>query len=257
MTVYVGNNSNVAEKVNLIHAANGGLSTIINRVYVGVNDVARLVYENFEILPQAYQQVLYIQSSGTQFIDTGVNPTGYRTGDDIRSYIKMAFTSTSGEQCPWGVRNTSGDTYLCIGHSSGTWYLGSTDVTHSATGATVDVVYELDAYFGLGNQNLTIKDTQTSTTATIQRSNPTSQYYSRNAYLCASNASRGGTYRRICSMRLYNAKCWINDTLQYNYYPCYEKSSGTVGVYDIVNGKFLTNAGTGTFSAGPNNVEPL
>lgn len=50
--------------------------------------------------------------------------------------------------------------------------------------------------------------------------------------------------------KLYSAKLYYNGTLQRDYVPCINPS-GVVGLYDLVEGKFYGNAGTGAFTAGP------
>lgn len=51
-------------------------------------------------------------------------------------------------------------------------------------------------------------------------------------------------------MKLYYCKIWDNGSLVRNFVPC-KNTSGILGLYDIVNNVFYTNAGTGTFTAGP------
>ena len=51
-------------------------------------------------------------------------------------------------------------------------------------------------------------------------------------------------------MKLYYCKIWDNGSLVRNFIPC-KNTSGTLGLYDAVNNVFYTNAGTGTFTAGP------
>ena len=50
--------------------------------------------------------------------------------------------------------------------------------------------------------------------------------------------------------KVYSCKIWDNNIIQRNLIPC-KNSSGTLGLYDIINNMFYTNAGTGTFTAGP------
>lgn len=52
------------------------------------------------------------------------------------------------------------------------------------------------------------------------------------------------------SARLYFCKIYDNGSLVRNLIPA-KNSSGTLGLYDAVNNVFYTNAGTGTFTAGP------
>lgn len=50
--------------------------------------------------------------------------------------------------------------------------------------------------------------------------------------------------------KVYSCKIWDNNIIQRNLIPC-KNSSGTLGLYDIINNVFYINAGTGTFTAGP------
>lgn len=49
--------------------------------------------------------------------------------------------------------------------------------------------------------------------------------------------------------KIYNLKLYDNGTLVRNFIPS-RNSSGVLGMYDIVNNKFYTNLGTGTFVGG-------
>lgn len=52
------------------------------------------------------------------------------------------------------------------------------------------------------------------------------------------------------SGKLYSCKILNNNNLIRNFVPC-KNTSGILGLYDTVNNVFYTNAGTGTFTAGP------
>ena len=58
----------------------------------------------------------------------------------------------------------------------------------------------------------------------------------------------GGALRSV-SGKIYACLIYDNDTLIRDYAPC-TNASGTVGLYDMANGVFYTNAGTGVFTAG-------
>lgn len=46
-------------------------------------------------------------------------------------------------------------------------------------------------------------------------------------------------------------KIWENDTLIHYYVPAKRSSDSVLGMYDVITGTFLTNKGSGTFTAGP------
>ena len=55
--------------------------------------------------------------------------------------------------------------------------------------------------------------------------------------------------------RLYQTKMWDNDIMVRNFVPAKRNSDGVIGMYDLADTNpataFHTNAGTGTFTAGP------
>jgi hypothetical protein len=52
-----------------------------------------------------------------------------------------------------------------------------------------------------------------------------------------------------CKCKLYRCKYWNGTTLQRDFIPVKRKTDGVIGLYDLVNKVFYTNAGTGTFKA--------
>lgn len=71
-----------------------------------------------------------------------------------------------------------------------------------------------------------------------------------NAYIFGTN--RGGTFNEPSdNLSVYYCKIYDNGTLIRNFIPAKRNSDNVLGLYDIVNSKFYTNAGTGTFIAGP------
>ena len=66
---------------------------------------------------------------------------------------------------------------------------------------------------------------------------------------------RASIYNTGTSIRCYYFKIWDNGTLIRDLIPAKRISDGVTGLYDIVNDKFYTNAGSGTFTAGPNMYE--
>ncbi|MBP5794934.1 MAG: hypothetical protein J6W41_02870, partial [Alphaproteobacteria bacterium] len=54
----------------------------------------------------------------------------------------------------------------------------------------------------------------------------------------------------VSNVRLKYFKWYRNDELIHEYIPAKRNSDGVIGLYDTVNNRFYTNAGTGTFIAG-------
>ena len=60
-------------------------------------------------LPEGYREVDYLESTGAQWIDTGVMPS-YASGDDVYSQIEFQFLDISRPQCISGI--LSDDNYV-------------------------------------------------------------------------------------------------------------------------------------------------
>ena len=67
-------------------------------------------------------------------------------------------------------------------------------------------------------------------------------------FLFANNIN--GTAKQLVSARFYLLKIYDNDTLVRDFIPC-QTTAGEIGLWDDVNSVFYGNAGTGTFTAGP------
>lgn len=67
-----------------------------------------------------------------------------------------------------------------------------------------------------------------------------------NMYIFACNNS--GTVARQCSAKLYDMKIKIDGETVRDLVPCYRKTDDEAGLYDLAQGEFLTNSGTGSFT---------
>ena len=81
-------------------------------------------------LPGGYTELEYIQSSGTQYVDTGLNPN-----QDFGVTIDFQMTTVSGWQCIFGAANSAQNADEYGVWHNGTnfgFYYASTNVTVSA-----------------------------------------------------------------------------------------------------------------------------
>ena len=62
-----------------------------------------------------------------------------------------------------------------------------------------------------------------------------------------SNNIFSGAYIKISEVRIKKS----NGDIQKKYVPCKQNSDNTLWMCEIIGGNFFTNAGTGTFTAGP------
>lgn len=185
-------------------------------------------------LPEGYTELEYIESTGTQYIDTGFKPN-----QDTRVVMDTEVLVRKAQMAFFGSRvSTSSKRYEFITNSS------SGDSFYSPYNNSAQTVISLanNRVYIDKNKNITYVDgvpVVTATYATFQTTH--------NLYLCAIN--NNGTSGYVSSVRIYSCQIYDNGTLVRDFVPC-TNASGTVGLYDMVNGIFYGNAGTGAFTAG-------
>lgn len=185
-------------------------------------------------LPSGYTELEYIQSSGTQYIDTGFKPN-----QDSRVVTKfdMIQTDTAWRKL-WGSGSGSYDLDFAL-WNAGTTKLQSYYVTKTNNTVPItDMSLNVDA-----NKNIWKYSGET---ITFDKNNFTCAY---SMYIFNVNKDDNPKYLPGM-MKLYLFKIYDNDVLVRDFIPC-KNPSGTIGLYDSVNNQFYQNAGTGTFIAGP------
>lgn len=214
----------------------------VTRFYHPADYSQCLIKEITSLLPSNYTQVEYIQSSGTQYIDTG-----YLAKGDLKVVTDIEYTSTiSGNQFIYGGRNTStSKVNALLVSNNGSRFRN--DYNTSNTNATPNIsnlVTKWHIEKDKGALTITSSDGQT-ITKNITNSNFVSDY---NVWIFTVN--NAGNTLNLASYKLYSFKMYDNDVLKRDFIPCYRNSDNEVGLYDIVNNEFYTNKGTGTFNKG-------
>lgn len=182
-------------------------------------------------LPSGYTKLDYIESSGTQYINTGFKPNqNTRCVMDIEnlSSAQAAFFGARANQ------NAASFTYFSLSATTGRSDYGSSKQSMSFTNTVGR--YTVDQ-----NKNVCTANgvTATGTANTFQLTN--------NLYLMAVNQADAAIQN--AKLKLYRAKVYDNGTLVRDFIPC-KNASGTIGLWDNVNSVFYANAGKGTFSTG-------
>lgn len=221
-------------------------ATDLNRVDACLEDlVARLSrvgcnvpgYERVKIeretkpasrLPEGYAEVQYIQSSGTQYVDTGFKPN-----QDTRVLIKLS-TSETGSHTVFGADFSWTDDGFALG--VGFTHYGKE--TGTISGLNNESPHEVDF-----NKNIIFMDG-----STVLTMGASTFSVPHNLALFANN--RAGGIQEKTTMALYYCRIYDGNTIIRDYIPC-KNAGGAVGLYDLVDGKFYGNAGTGSFTAGP------
>ena len=191
------------------------------------------------ILPE--KQLSAIESTGTQYIDTGlIGKSGYRT---VIGFSQLQAAPSSGSIGPIGSIGQTGDTRIYpIHYSINTYGLGYGPYIEIPNNPmTIGEFVEFDSTLNAGSQIIK-KNGEIIYTGT----NTSSINSNLNMYLFAVNVR--GTANCFNKIRLYYCKIYYNGTLVRDFVP-YRNSSGAVGMYDLVNNVFYANVGTGTFTA--------
>ena len=177
------------------------------------------IIENAYGLPSGYTGLEYIQSTGTQYIDTGI------TGS-TNAIIDMQGTPRTDDTIVFMLAPIDATAFQNGFGQYQSTMTGSFDI---ATRRVYNVSY-------------------TSSSVTVNDVNVSTRYIANNVNLALFGSTASN--RKIKDAKLYSAKIYNNDTLLRNFVPA-KNASGVIGVYDLVSGQFFTNQGTGTFVAGP------
>ena len=179
-------------------------------------------------LPSGYKQLEYIESSGTQFIDTGIKA---KNNAKVIAECNITYGTN------WVMILGSYDTGAYF-----SWWANATNIyayygsqNKSGNGAT-------------GKQTIIANGSKWSDSANSFVFSDASFTAPSTMYLFS--VHNGGSSYANASMKLYACQIYDNGALVRNFVPC-KNSSGAVGLYDTVEVQFYANAGTGTFTAGP------
>lgn len=192
------------------------------------------------LLPSAYQHVEYLQSSGTQYIDTARKVQS----SNISVNIKLQRTSSSSSEMNALSNQDSSTNRFVFGVSNGNWFLYNRTSSSTYTNSTISAdlnIAELEIYFN-NNQKKLVKDGVETSWITA------SAITNNNKNLILLQAAVGG-YGFVG--RLYYFDYAEDNELVFKMIPCYRKSDDKPGMYDLVSKTFYTNSGTGEFTVGP------
>ena len=194
-------------------------------------------------LPSGYIPLEYIESTGTQYIDTGFKPN-----QDTRIICELGGAPRTTEQHLFGSRTSTGssDKFLFLAAGDSESYRSD----YYNNNVSISTSFDFSSRFTVDkNKN------QTFLNGTLAATNNSGNFSSAyNVFLLASNTSGTPSIAKS-GARLYSAKIYDNGTLVRDFIPC-QTTSGEIGLWDDVNGVFYGNAGTGVFIAGPVIVPP-
>lgn len=198
-------------------------------------------------LPAKYKQVEYLQSSGTQFINTGVKAsnglavrakvinTESPQGQGVNRGFLGARTSATNRFFTWVF---DGQGSICYGYRDVYGSIGKTwgaQTVYEFTVTITDSVFSIERHGEYG----------------WSWSGQITQQFAGdvNLYLYACNDWNSSASNLLKGKVFY---CTIekDGVLIRDFIPCYRRSDSKPGMYDLVTDTFFTNAGTGEFITG-------
>lgn len=182
-------------------------------------------------LPSGYRKLEYIQSSGTQKIDTGLL---VEKADSFEMEFEWTPTAPSS-----GIY-VGADGYMQVGiGTSGYGLFLTSNTTAYGTRDKVRVV------FANVTETLYVNNAQV---FSHNWSNENLPNVKLGLFSCG---AAGNTWRSgAVTAKLYGCTIKKSGVLVRNFIPC-KNSSGVIGLWDDVSSTFYQNAGSGTFTAGP------
>lgn len=205
-------------------------------------------------LPSAYQEVEYIESSGTQYIITDVP-----IQQPVTIYIDVMPLGGSVDQAFFAARYKANSYYnvrLGTGFYEGCIqnYYQRYYTLGEPNSMKLNTKHHAEVYLSQGLQAAVLDGTQLSNTSytldpTLLPIDGSKINFFIFAEGCLSTNDNVDalfkSYARIYALKVDNADSTIGDFI-----PCYRKSDGEIGMYDTVSKTFYANAGTGTFLKG-------
>jgi len=206
-------------------------------------------------LPEGYAEVEYIQSNGTQYINVGSFNTNYRIVIDAEPLGEGTLFGGY-DWFSTGISKPVAYTYFLGGvfaPSIGFNYYTSGFKTTSDDITPRRILIEADAYMdtvSLNGKTLSIAAGNTSSAGSFKKTIRKLGLFARIDY--PKTQSKPYAPANFISARLYSCRIYSNTTnLLKDFIPCVQASSGTVGLYDIVNNVFYKSESDTEFAAGP------
>lgn len=199
------------------------------------------IYKGDKIdLPSGYTFLEYIESSGTQYIDTGFVPN-----QDTRVILDFSATKISSKNDMLGSRNTTtSNAYTFSIGSNGFWRFG-----YNTSSPETSVTADKNRHIADIDKNVLKLDDNVIHTLTKSSFNGYASIY-----IGAIHASGTASYKGYA--KFYSCQIYDNGILIRDYVPA-KNSSGVAGLYDMANGVFYKSAGSAEFIAGAEIANPF
>ena len=213
-------------------------------------------------IPAAATRVEYLESSGTQWLNSGVNLCSNDTV--VADYEPCASSLTSSRDLFGVYKMGMTARYIFIDKGSDPWTMrfdkadGSNNATSTSPSPAVEATpgerRTVTMHIGSGTSSIISSSGETLYSGTLNGTishNATSPLGIFTLNVSGTLSKSYACAARIYSFRIYDE----NDALRLDLVPC--TLNGDPAMYDRVSGNYLTNGGTGSFSTGATMATPL
>ena len=240
--------------IKFIHA-DGIIEDVTNKCTISpagaltVNDkTVTITYENCSLTQKInvienrpYMKLSYIESTGTQYINTG-----YYTNPNTEIYAEFQFTDKDTLQQRLFDVEANGATGNYVAfyiNGSRKWAFSLTTGT-AGTWTTTNVYANTAKHIiRLNNEKLTLDGTDYTNPGNITQISDYEMRIFANNY---ADAEAG----QFAKAKLSAFKIYEEGVLVHDYVPCYRKSDNAIGLWDAVENVMYENAGTSSFGRG-------
>lgn len=236
------------EKIqNLIDAANNATGEADETLTDAVGSLIDGYGGGGSVLPAGYTQIEYLESSGTQWIDTGLYPDNtcsidveYRfIGSTVNYPALYGVTLSGGGTLYLNIYKTAPNSFGVIESNFNLFWgveqkYNNTLIANAKTRIIHDVnglkCYDNESYEVSGTGDITVTD-PAGTIALFGR-----------------KSASTGAASYLAIARIYRFRFSLDGALTADLVPAIRDSDSKPGMYDIVRNEFYTNAGTGEFT---------
>ena len=189
-------------------------------------------------LPSEYQEVEYIWTTWTQYIDTWIFPW-----TNIQVETKITVQSTTQEKTVfWNYKSSSTASYLYyhLTAYSNAWYYWINGSEWHAWSYSPVIWTQYEIVYNNENNQLSVNWTEVWSVSWTQWQSWSTLYISARW-----TVNDCYWYFNYYYFKVFNKTTWEYER---DFVPCYRKSDSVIGLYDLVNNQFYTNSWTGTFT---------
>ena len=227
-----------------------GTKTKSATVEISTQYSATNVALRYSMLPDGYQEAEYLESSGTQYIDTGFafSRSGANRLTTEFDIVYMTLPNSHNPSLVGGLTNGTEPHYAFpLFRPSG----DTAVYAYSASAAYISdfaIGTKYSAIINDANHKIYHDDVELATIDFSTASNPTQTFCLFAARVVGGSETAG----YLANARIYSFIVKNNSTNEIlkNLVPCYRISDSVAGMIDLVSNTFLTNSGTGTFVVG-------